>query len=261
MIQIGAISENDVMSQILQFDSFSNFYYLEYAPRKETTTINWYLDPIRCYASNLYAYQGEDRRTGDPLIGLRRLPATHDEAFMVAHEMEHVFRKLDKLSLLIRPKQSVVEYSVDALRDLACRIGSMFDDPLIDSNLQDQYLFDVAYHYSEDINRSLVILNTPSGNPQTDIDILKYRIYYATRLLQYDSIKDLTALQKWQDYQKVFKSKLSEITKSGEELYHIVNEHGYDTIEKQRQIFNTIAYKYTVNGVNLGDLLHIGRLS
>lgn len=257
MIQMGFILEKDATSQILQFESFSNFYYREYAPRKKTTPINWFLDPIRCYASNLYAYQGEDSRTGDPVIGLRCLPATYDEAFMVAHEMEHVFRKLDKLSLLIRPKHAEVEHSVETLKDLALRIGSMFDDPIIDPILQNQYMFDIAYHYSEDINRSLEILNTSLGKPQTDIDLLKYIIYYTTRLLQYDSIRDPSALRKWQDYRKILRSKLGQITKPGEELYQVIKENGYDTPKKQRQIFNKIADIYTINGVKLGNLLEL----
>jgi len=252
MIRLGFVLEKDVMDGILKFDSFSNFYKREYIPRKETTPIKWLLDPIRCQEGNLYAYQGVDGRTGDSVIGLCCLPLTHDEAFMVAHEMEHVFRKLDGLSLLILPR-----YSLDALKDLVHRIGSMLEDPLIDPILQDRYMFDSAYHYSEDITRSLEILNTPFGNPQTDIDILKYTIYYTTRLLQYDSIRDTNALQKWQDYQEILRSKLRQITKSGEELYYLIKENGYDTLEKQKQIFNKISDKYTINGAKLGDLLYI----
>lgn len=252
MIQLGFVPEKDVMDGILKFDSFSNFYDREYMPRKETTLLKWLLDPIRCHASNLYAYQGVDSRTGDSVIGLRCLPLTHDEAFMVAHEMGHVFRKLDGLSLLILPR-----CSVDVLKDLVHRIGSMFEDPLIDPILQDQYMFDAAYHYSEDINRSLEILNTPFGNPQTDIDTLKYVIYYTTCLLQYDSIKDASALQKWQNYQEILKFKLKQITKSGEELYYLIKDNGYDTLEKQKRIFNKISDKYMIDGVRLGDLLYI----
>ena len=42
--------------------------------------------------------------------------------------------------------------------------------------------------------------------------------------------KDKSALQKWHDYQKTFRSKLKSIAKSGEELYYIIKDTAYSEI-------------------------------
>lgn len=252
MIQLGFVPEKDVIDGILKFDSFSNFYYREYLPQKEKTPINWFLDPIRCHSENLYAYQATDSRTGNPVIGLVRLPETYDEAFMTAHEMEHVFRKLGGLSPLISPRRNL-----DALVNIAMRIGSMFEDPIVDLFLHEKYMFDPANHYSEDIPRSIAILNSQYGNPQSEIDKLKFVIYYTTRLLQYDFVKNIGALQLWHGYQRLFKSKLPSIAESSEELHMIIKENGYDTPEKQRHVFNKITKMYAIGGSNLCDLLYL----
>ncbi len=253
MAALRYVSKDDVMRGILKYSEFNNFYYQEFILREKTTPIKWLIDPIRWSKTSHYAFQGIHSRTSDPVISLPRLPMTSDEAFVVAHKIEHVFRKLDGLSISI-----FTRYHIDESINLAEQIRNMFEDPLIDSFLQNKYNFNPGYHYSEiDIPRSLEFLNGPFGKPQNDIDIIKSIVYYTTQLLQWDSIKDKNALQKWHDYQNTFRSWLAPIAKSGEELHAIAIENGYDSIEKQGQIIKKMFDNYSIDSVILGDILYI----
>jgi hypothetical protein len=41
----------------------------------------------------------------------------------------------------------------------------------------------------------------------------------------------------------------------GEELYSIIKENGFDTLEKQRQIFDKIGGMYKIDDIRLDEIL------
>jgi hypothetical protein len=185
MVTVGPISEDEVIEYILRFNEFSKFYYNEYKPRK--IIISWLIDPLKCHQFNYFAYKGINRSTGTDVIGLEHIPTSFDDAYMVAHEMGHAIRKSDGLQLPIAMK-----YHTQEIEDLASRLGSMFDDPLIDSFLQNIYNFNPAYHYIEVVIPSAsIMLNQSFTEPERDINRIMEIFFHSSQLLQWDSIKDV----------------------------------------------------------------------
>lgn len=253
MYEVRWASENEVISGIIKFDKFYDFYPIERESRKEIVPIDWAINPSKCLKFNLYAYKGTNPLTGNSAIVLPRLPATHNEAYIVAHEIMHVIRKFDGLELPIRSRKKS-----GIMEDIISRIGSMFDDPLIDSILQDKYNLNPAFHYTEiDMPRSIEILKSFPTERQDDTSKILLLLYHASQLLLWDGIKDINALEKCREYQEFYRSTHPIMAKMGEELYSIVKENGYDTFDKQRRLFDIIANKYTIDGIKLSNILYL----
>ena len=235
------------------FREFQNFYFKEYEPIKKKFSVDWYVFPDLWNTFRDYALQGVGKRTGNNYICLEWEPVTPNDAFLVAHELGHILRKYNRLRLHIVSRSSTFE-----TKKLAENFGSMLDDPLINSRLQDVYDFNPAYHYAEiELRDCITEVSGFQQGPENDIIRLLHIFFYTNQLLRWDSVKDAAAIEKWRKYQKLFRSKLNSIAKSSEELYSIVTEDGYDTLEKQKLLFNKIADKYTIDGIKLRDILYI----
>jgi hypothetical protein len=140
----GKVDETIITWKILKFSEFERFYNVEWGPRKTSVSIEWHINPA---CSNFAASKiGAD---GAPQIELRRLPETFNDAFLVAHEIVHVIRDLDSQIIRFPRVNNIIlyRYTIDDIADLASRIGSMFDDPIVDPFLQNNYGFDPAHHY------------------------------------------------------------------------------------------------------------------
>jgi hypothetical protein len=247
--------EDDVLDGILGFDEFRRFYAEVYEPQKIRISVDWYVCNEIWENFRVYAFQGVGKNTGKDYVCLEWLPVTPNDAFLVAHELEHIIRKYNGQQLSISTMSSLSK-----AKDIATSIGSMFDDPLVNCFLQEKYNFDPAYHYTEiELHDCFNEVGEIVTEPTNDIIRMLHIFFYANQLLRWDSIKDTTAIQKWVEYQRFLRSKWQSIAESGEELYDIVKKYGYDTPEKQRRLFNKIAYKYTINGIKLCDLLYISQ--
>lgn len=245
--------ESYILKGALCFKEFQKFYVKEYEPIKKNFSVDWYVFPDLWNTFRDYALQGVGKRTGNNYICLEWEPVTPNDAFLVAHELGHILRKYNRLQLHIVSRSSVFE-----TKKLAEIFGSMLDDSVINSRLQDVYDFNPAYHYTEiELRDSINEISGIQQEPGNDFIRLSYVFYYTNQLLRWDSITDSEAIQKWSNYKNLFRSKLRSLAESGEELYYIIKENGYDIPEKQKQIFNKISDKYMINGVRLGDLLDI----
>lgn len=253
---IGAkYDEPVIIAKILKFVEFEGFYRVEWASRKERgALIDWYINPL-CKA---YAAQGFDVGKGKPWVQLRRLPETIDDAFLTAHEIEHVIRWFEGQYLDIKINGAIEKNYVDGtISDLAFTIGSMFDDPVVDKFLQNRYNFNTTHRYTEVVIPDTIKSLNSSRDSEFDIYRLIQSLFYSQCALQWDSIKDDKALRKWHALKRQYQNKRPRVKGMGEELYSMAKENGYDTLEKQKQLFHKIVDKYTIDGYKLSDILYI----
>ena len=80
--------------------------------------------------------------TGTDEIWLQWPPVTLADAYLVAHEMGHIIRKVDDLSLQFIEKD--LEYV-----NVAGYIRSVLEDRIIDEMLKVKYNFNLINHYIE----------------------------------------------------------------------------------------------------------------
>jgi hypothetical protein len=248
------VKEHEIIDIISKFSEFKNFYDDEWEPRKKHgASIDWYINPT----CGEFAAQGF--YLGKPWIQLHRLPENVYDAFLTAHEIGHVIRYFDKQYVEFKKARTPIAgtYKEEEIIDMGSRLGSMLDDPLIDSHLQDKYNFDAPHFYKSvlipDTNKSL----DSYGDPPHEWHILKKALYYSQLLLQCDSIKDSEVLRERDKLKERYKVIRPRVTKIGEELYQLSNGTGYDTIDKQKRLFGEILDKYRINSIKLGDILRI----
>lgn len=191
------MGREDIIGKLLHFNEFANFYYNEWEPKNIRIELN--IDPsCTMYGMALFG------KNKDACIKLRQLTDTLDDAFLLAHEMCHVIRYFYKECLEFRKAPTLIaqRYNEEEIFDMGNKLGSMLDDPLIDSFLQDTYNFNPAHFYTgvliPDTNRSL----DSYGDPPYEWQIFKKALFYSQFALQWDSIKDTDALIKWDKLKK-----------------------------------------------------------
>jgi hypothetical protein len=252
------VDESEVVDKIIQFNEFKNFYNTKWKRLKENgKSIYWYINP----ACKAYAAQGFYLSDGKhkPWIQLCELPETPDDAFLTAHEIEHVIMWFDGqyLDIKINPRIEGC-FEEGAINDLACKLGSMFDDPLVDRFLQDEYHFNIFRRYTEFvIPKTKESLNS-FGDSEYDLYRLANALFYSQFSLQADLIKDEDAEHLCSDLKELYKEKRPIAARMGEELYGIAKKIDYDTLEKQKTLFHKIADNYMIGGGHrLCDALYI----
>ncbi|OPY48445.1 MAG: hypothetical protein A4E48_02748 [Methanosaeta sp. PtaU1.Bin060] len=246
------VDEDDIISRILHFDEFDCFYQTEWVPRK--ISIDWIIDPT----CPMYAMQSIDENK-KPFIVIRQLPDTIDDAFLVAHEMGHVIKYFDKqyMEFMRAPTPIAKMYKEEEIKDMGNILGSMVDDPLIDSWLQDKYGFSPAHFYSSVLMPGTFESLDSYGDPPYEWHIFKKALYYSQLSLQMESIRDKDTLREWDRLKERYRTRRPKVTRIGEELYSLSRERGFDSIEKQRQLFSEILNRYRINSIKLGDILHM----
>jgi len=249
-----SVDENTIISKITKFDEFNKFYRSEWEPRKTSVSIDWKINPL----CDGFAAQGIYNDTGRPWIELQHLPETFDDAFLGAHEIMHVIRYIDKQSFSFQVTNANLKgYEIGKLIELANRLGSMFDDPVIDPFLEKNYGFSPVSHYVKVVIPDTIKKLNPPGDAKDELIRLEQAMFYAQYSLQWDSIKDSKLLNKWREVKRQYGRKRPATKRLGEELYFMSNENGYNTPDKQRQLFDRIADKYGIYGVKLKDIISI----
>jgi len=263
MVDIGqdeTVTEAIIIDKLIRFNEFERFYCTEWEPRKKRdgASIDWKINS----SCDGFAFQWFDEINGElkPFIRLRYIPITREDAFLVAHEIEHVIKYFDKQYLKFAMDSEIAKnYNDGDIIDLAFRIGSMFDDPIIDSFLQKEYKFKPAIFYTPvKIPDTIEKLNS-SGDPTDDLTKLKQALFYSQCALQWDAIKNAKSLRKWQDLKRRYQIRRPVVRRMGEELYLMSKENGYNKLEKQKLLFGKIADKYTIDGIKLKDILYINK--
>lgn len=249
------ITESDIIGEILTFDEFSRFYHFEREPIRSSIPIKWKIDPL-CKG---FAAQWTNANNTIH-IELRHHPKTRNDAFLVAHEIMHVIKqKIDKQYLNFTKVDNAIlqKYTIDDMVDFASRVGSMFDDPIVDLFLMSVYGFDPIHHYVDVVIPDTIRSLNSRGDATDDLDRMNQAMFYAQYALQWDAIKDERALRKWRALKRQYQKRRPIARRMGEELYHMAKEIGFDTLEKQKALFYKIGDKYTLNGIKIKDVFDV----
>jgi hypothetical protein len=234
-----------IISELLRYDEFARFYHDEWEHRNISIEIK--IDPS---CKNFAMYSKENNK---PFIVIQELPKTFDNAFLVAHEMCHAIRDFDGVVIIFGARQPS-NYKEEELFDMSSKLGSMLDDPLIDSFLKDEYGFNPARFYVNVLIPTSVKSLCAGGDPLHDWHVFKNALLYAQYALQWDAITDSS---EWDKLKEQYKIRRPKVTAIGEELYAMSKENSYDNPEKQRILFNKIFNKYII----CRDILHCDKLS
>lgn len=217
----------DIISRLLRFEEFANFYHNEWVPKNILTDLK--IDPS-CAMYGAAVFDKNKR----PCIVLRQLTESPNDIFLLAHEMCHVIKHVEKQSIEFgkAPTLMAQAYKEEEIFDMGNKLGSMLDDPLINSLLQDKYSFNPAHFYTSvfipDTSRSL----DSYGDPLYEWHIFKKALLYSQFALQLDSIKDTNALIEWDKLKEKYIIRRPNVSRIGEELYLMTNNYGYNDIKK-----------------------------
>jgi len=179
-----------------------------------------------------------DNETGIDSIWLQRLPVTLTDAYLAAHELGHVIRKVDNLSLLI------VEEDLNYV-DVAGYIKSIMEDRVIDKMLREKYNFILVDHYIDVMTNVMKFLDI--SIVVTGVNRIKMPLVHADYLLRWSLIDDDESFKREFDkYKRLMNENYQSIAEEGEDIAREAMKIGFETRDNQKQIFDYIINKYTL---------------
>jgi len=240
-VEYTRLDESMVITPLLSFEEFSDFYCNEYKPfLKSGSAIEWCLEEDM---NGAYAYSAVDASTGMDVVFLAQLPTDYADAFLIAHEISHVMLKARGLSYKIN---SPPGYEI-----VAQNIQSLLEDPIVDSCLQGTYGFDLLEFYlNKCIPDGRKFINMYPGESYiNDIDKLANTFCYAGEILKWELIDDDAAMREWREYQLLHDRTYPTISRRGKELASFAILRGYDTPKKRKRLAKIIIRIYNLYNI------------
>ncbi|MDH7596865.1 MAG: hypothetical protein QHG98_03855 [Methanothrix sp.] len=252
---LGGMNTSEILRELCRIPEFNEFYHNEWVP------IGIPLEVYINHSCPQYALFYIDN--GKLFIELRPLQVGPNNAeligFLVAHEMLHAIHYKKGMQLEFKMCNEIIkEINIDKrdIVDLAYRFGSMFDDPLVDSYLQNRYGFDPAEFYIKvKIPDTIKGIKSEKKRTSDDLIILKQALFYSQFELQFTYITNEKAIHRWNSLKNMYEKKRPKVKKLGDKIYSITIETGYDTLEKQRASFDKIADMCMIKGVRLKEII------
>ena len=224
--------EEFVIGKLLKSSKeFQDFYQLE---RKK---IKHHL----AWAKDTYLPEGIDFRCtrlspAENVIRLRSVPAIAEDAFKIAHELEHLILDTEGFPLI----SAEIQYE-----DLASAINSMVSDLLVNARLA-KFGFNLRLDYEREIAETKRQLERKPTPPLNRIDKFKWMLNYVSSLLDWELV---SASKNRSEFQQWFDTKYPVIAARGKKLFAMVKRTGYDTPENQAKLFREIIRRYKLESV------------
>jgi hypothetical protein len=186
-------------------------------------------------------------RAGVPIarvIRLRRVPATSEDAFKIAHELEHLVLDAEGFGSThpIIPDRHPFFRSHELL---SSALNSMLIDPVVDSRLQG-HGFDLQADYEREVKEDICQLSRFTSPPSDRLDNTRWMFNYVDKLLYWellDTQSEHSVFQEW------FDARFPQIASKGKKLFERIKRTGYDTSEKQSRLFAEIIQRYRLNNI------------
>jgi hypothetical protein len=180
---INAKKDNVVLVDILASSpEFERFYKEEC--KKVVGFIFWIEDPA--IPEGIEAYTDIFNNE----IHYRKRPVSIRDSHVMAHEMMHLVRYQENAMLLMNYAHPLYEL-------LTMRLGSMLEDPVIESLLQEKYNFDLRIQYRNAIKWCK---KSMKNEPIDDLGRLIWGFDLADHVLCWDLVKDKGTCSEWSDY-------------------------------------------------------------
>jgi hypothetical protein len=238
--QSGEIDESEVVDNLRQSsDEFNKFYDKE---RPRAGRIKWCFVPDLSKRHVAAAAHAFDQNGKCHKICLTSFPVKVDDAHVVAHEMAHAVFAEENNELIIYERKNPTP-------PLSPILGSMLEDPLVESILYKIYNFDL----SKDLLRWKSIIEEKYENfgQPDNLYQLAEAFNLANKMMCWKLIEDQEITRKldkfliWYSHPK----RCPDVVSKGIELVAIMDSFGLDTLTQRETIFLEIRKKYRLEKI------------
>jgi len=169
---------------------------------------------------------------GEQLIHVRRVPAILEDAFSIAHELQHFI--LDESGF-------VVTSAIDEYESLSYSLNDIPLDPLVNSCLE-IYGFDLRRECDKNIREAFRQLQTLPHSPSNKLVKTQWVFQYVELMLECEVA--YKSRRSESEFERLFRRKYPDLSKEASKLIEIVKNMGYDTPDKERAVLEEIIRRY-----------------
>ena len=224
--------EDFVVGDLLRSsDQFRSFYDAE---RTKVGSVYWARDSSLPEGVSFRSSRFQGDAGFVRVIRLRRVPAILEDACMIAHELEHFVCDEEGFPTI---------GSSPGLENMVSALNSMVGDLVVQSRLC-RYGFDLRAGYQAEIQEDMRQLSRFSAPPRERQGRLHWIFNYVGKVLDWEMLSDGAGKG---DFQLWFDGRYPEIAEQGKKLLERVKRMGYDTPEKQKQLFQNILHHYELD--------------
>jgi hypothetical protein len=230
-----SVPEEEVIEVLLKSSQrFRTFYEVE--RKRISGSLHWIQDPAMPEGID-YRYT---RRVSDgqmlQFIRLRRFPAISEEAFKIAHELEHAVMATEGYPSTGATSQ---------YEKLSSALNSMVHDPLVNSRLQ-AFGFDPRHDYEAEVQEHFRQLEGVARSPSERLTELLWMFNYVGDILSWELLSSNTECSPFQEW---FDARHPYIARRGQKLLAMVRRVGYDTPAKMSELFREIIRRYRIENI------------
>ena len=228
-------NESDIVDNLRRSSKEFKAFYNNERPR--AGRIEWFFNPhlgeeiVAADAAHYYHIQEQYHE-----IHLTRVPVHVDDARLVAHEIVH--------AILAEEKHNFTVFSHnERYADLSTYLATLFEDPVVDSFLQERYHFDLTI----DCVRRLPIIKLAwkdKSEPINRVARLETALLLANQMMKWRLIKSRDALQKWSDFLFWFSDICPNIFLIAVGFIATMQKFGLETLDKRKAAFEEIVKNY-----------------
>lgn len=168
---------------------------------------------------------------------LRNIPCKPEEDTLIAHELQHLLIYQEGFTATI-PKEKKYE-------NFSGVLTSMLHDPIVNEKLK-RFEFDLKKNYEDEDENSIDQLKE-NPTPKSELSKYQWIFQYVGRVLEWKVVYGSLNLNE-NKFFSLFHKKYPEITQRGKELLEIIEEKGFNTPEKMRELLKFIITKFGLNG-------------
>jgi len=228
------LEESDVRECLLQLSNESRDFYNN--ERHRAGRIEWFFNPhlkeqfVSAEAAHIYHIKEKYHE-----INLLRFPIPLDDARLVAHEIVHAILTEENHSLLVVPCD-------ERYTSLSTNLGTLLEDPVVDSFLQERYHFDLT----SDCVRRLSIIKQAWKNQSEPrgVPLLEVALLLANQMMKWRLIKNVDALSMWSDFLFWFGDEYPNILLIAVGFIASMQKVGLETLDKRKATYEEIVKNY-----------------
>ena len=178
--------------------------------------------------------------TGEAVVRLANIPASVDQDYNVAHELEH---------LVLGAEGFPMTGSAPEHESISSAVNSILHDPLVHERLEVHgYRDDVSSEYeneSSESRRQLKNLREPANRTQS----IHWTLNYAANLIDGRQLSGTEANPS--EFQEWFSARYPDIARDAQDLIAMVDRIGYETPERMRVALLAILERYSLRDIIL----------
>ncbi len=223
--------EKEVLDELLKSSDCFKLYYgsKRMNIRKR---IYWAFDLSIPYGINAAITRYE---TGERVIRLRRIPAELEDAFTVAHELEH---------LVLDEEGFITTFSKEEKYEtLSFTLNDILLDPLVNDRLE-AYGFDLKGNFNKQWDEALKQVKGLQRHQQDNMIYTQWVFQLAEMMLEYEVAYKSEPEGLFTG--NIFELRYKRLVKDAKRLTGFIKEKGFKTPAKQREIVLQLLCKYNL---------------